>query len=209
MDGLILVDLQNDFFENGALAVPKSNEILEPVNKILDSFKLVIATKDWHPSDHRSFASNNTGVSVGELIELDGLTQIMWPDHCVQGSFGAMFHSNLKTQKIVKVFQKGCNINVDSYSGFYDNAKRGDTGLKSYLNEMNVNRLFIAGLATDYCVKFTALDSVASGFETFLIKDCCRAVNLDADDERSAIEVMRDYGVNIVESSMLASLLNS
>ena len=144
---------------------------------------------------------------MGELIELDGLPQIMWPDHCVQGSFGAMFHSNLKTQKIVKVFQKGCNINVDSYSGFYDNAKRGDTGLKSYLNKMNVNRLFIAGLATDYCVKFTALDAIESGFETLLLEDCCRAVNLDADDEQSAIELMRDHGVDIVDSSMLRNWL--
>ena len=207
MDGLILVDLQNDFFENGALAVPKANEIIEPVNKILDSFRLVIATQDWHPSDHRSFASNNPGVSVGELIEIEGLTQIMWPNHCVQGSFGAMFHSNLNTQKIIKVFQKGCNINVDSYSGFYDNAKRGDTGLKSYLDKMNVNRLFIVGLATDYCVKFTALDAVECGFETFLIQDCCRAVNLDAGDEQNAIDLMRDHGVGLIDSSMLQSLL--
>ena len=207
MDGLILVDLQNDFFENGALAVPKANEIIEPVNKILDSFRLVIATQDWHPSDHRSFASNNPGVSVGELIEIEGLKQIMWPNHCVQGSFGAMFHSNLNTQKIIKVFQKGCNINVDSYSGFYDNAKRGDTGLKSYLDKMNVNRLFIVGLATDYCVKFTALDAVECGFETFLIQDCCRAVNLDAGDEQNAIDLMRDHGVGLIDSSMLQSLL--
>ena len=207
MDGLILVDLQNDFFERGALAVPKANEIIEPVNKILDSFRLVIATQDWHPSDHRSFASNNPGVSVGELIEIEGLTQIMWPNHCVQGSFGAMFHSNLNTQKIIKVFQKGCNINVDSYSGFYDNAKRGDTGLKSYLDKMNVNRLFIVGLATDYCVKFTALDAVECGFETFLIQDCCRAVNLDAGDEQNAIDLMRDHGVGLIDSSMLQSLL--
>ena len=207
MDGLILVDLQNDFFESGALAVPKANEIIEPINKILDSFRLVIATQDWHPSDHRSFASNNPGVSVGELIEIEGLTQIMWPNHCVQGSFGAMFHSNLNTQKIIKVFQKGCNINVDSYSGFYDNAKRGDTGLKSYLDKMNVNRLFIVGLATDYCVKFTALDAVECGFETFLIQDCCRAVNLDAGDEQNAIDLMRDHGVGLIDSSMLQSLL--
>ena len=207
MDGLILVDLQNDFFENGALAVPKANEIIELVNKILDSFRLVIATQDWHPSDHRSFASNNPGVSVGELIEIEGLKQIMWPNHCVQGSFGAMFHSNLNTQKIIKVFQKGCNINVDSYSGFYDNAKRGDTGLKSYLDKMNVNRLFIVGLATDYCVKFTALDAVECGFETFLIQDCCRAVNLDAGDEQNAIDLMRDHGVGLIDSSMLQSLL--
>jgi nicotinamidase/pyrazinamidase len=203
MNCLLLVDIQNDFFENGALAVPDASQILDPLNKVLNDFELVIATQDWHPANHRSFASNNLDVNVGDLVEIDGLQQIMWPDHCIQNSFGAMFHSNLNTQNITKVFQKGCNINVDSYSGFYDNAKRGDTGLKLYLDKINVKKLYIAGLATDYCVKFTALDAVACGYNTFLLSDCCRAVNLKSDDEQDAINLMRDSGVVIMDSSML------
>ena len=124
-------------------------------------------------------------------------------DNNLDNILGAMFHSHVITQNITKVFQKGCNINVDSYSGFYDNARRGDTGLKLYLDKINVKKLYIAGLATDYCVKFTALDAVAFGYNTFLLSDCCRAVNLKSDDEQDAINLMRDSGVVIMDSSML------
>ena len=201
MKAIILVDIQNDFLPGGALAVEHGDQIIPVVNKLIPKFDLVVATQDWHPANHQSFASNHPGSSVGQLIDLHGLPQVLWPDHCIQHSRGAEFSRDLETSSIAKVFRKGSDPKVDSYSGFFDNDKRNDTGLTDYLKEKEVDQVFIVGLATDYCVKYTAIDSVAQGFNTRVILDAVRAVNLNPDDEVKALDEMTASGVNIIESN--------
>ncbi|MCH7725078.1 MAG: bifunctional nicotinamidase/pyrazinamidase [Planctomycetes bacterium] len=202
MKALILVDIQNDFLPGGALGVPHGDEVIPVANRVLPNFPLVIATQDWHPADHGSFAANHAGGQVGETIELDGLDQILWPVHCVQETAGAEFSSALKTSLVQKVFRKGTDSKIDSYSGFFDNARRRATGLGDYLKDRGVNEVFVMGLATDYCVKFTALDAADLGFTTFLIEDGCRGVNLQPEDVSQAIQQMRTAGVTVLNSEM-------
>jgi len=165
-----------------------------------ENFNLVVATQDWHPPNHGSFAASHPGHKVGDIIELDGLDQILWPVHCVQNSEGADFAPGLKTENIQKIFRKGTDPAIDSYSGFFDNGHRKVTGLEEYLRSKGVDRIFLFGLATDYCVKFTALDGVETGFETYVIQDATRAVNLQSDDFDKAIGEMNERGVRIVSS---------
>ena len=198
---LILVDIQNDFLPGGALAVPEGDSIVPVVNRLQEKFDLILATQDYHPVGHSSFAASHTDKKPGEIIDLDGLTQILWPIHCVQGSGGAAFSENLDMSKVAKVFHKGENADIDSYSGFFDNGKRRKTGLEDYLRSKDVDTVYIVGLATDYCVKFTALDAVELGFETFVIKDATKAVNLQPGDFEKALEGMKKAGVNIVASA--------
>ncbi len=205
MKTLILVDLQNDFCKHGALEVPDGDAVIPIANSLLDSFELVVATQDFHPANHGSFAANHPWRKPGQVIDLHGLQQILWPIHCVQHSFGAEFVKTLHIDKINKVFPKGTNPEIDSYSGFFDNGHRGETGLSSFLSKQNVKQVYVLGLATDYCVKFTALDAVGLGFEVFLIVDACRGVNLQADDVANAIEEMREKGVKIINSSDILS----
>lgn len=200
---LIIVDVQNDFLPGGSLAVKEGDQIIPVINKLQEKFDRVIVTQDFHPVDHKSFASNHPEKAVGELIELDGLEQMLWPDHCIQGSEGTEFHKDLSKEKWTKVFQKGMNPEVDSYSGFFDNAKRGDTGLNEYLKDQGIDTLYITGLAQDFCVKFTALDAVSLGFKTFLISDATRAVNVSTQDGENALEQMKEAGVKIIESKEL------
>lgn len=200
MNALILVDIQNDFCPGGALAVPEGDRVVAAANLIAPKFDLVVATQDWHPADHGSFASSHEGKKPGDVIELAGLQQILWPDHCVQNTAGAEFHPELKTSLIKKTFRNGTDKNVDCYSGFFDNARRSSTGLEAYLKDNGVDRVYICGLATDYCVKFTALDAAELGFETYLVEDACRGVNLKAGDAGRALEEMRAAGVKIVSS---------
>lgn len=199
---LIIVDMQNDFCPGGALAVKEGDQIVVLINKLQSKFDLVVATQDWHPRNHKSFARNN-GKKVGEVIELNGLKQILWPDHCVQGTEGAELRKDLDTAKIQKIFQKGTDPNIDSYSGFFDNGHKKATGLGEYLKKQGVDSVYIVGLATDYCVKFTALDAVELGFKTYLIQDACRGVNLQKDDADHAIQEMKAKGVVIVNSDTL------
>ncbi len=206
MTALILVDIQNDFIPGGALAVPEGDRIVPVVNRLQPCFNLVVATQDWHPADHGSFASNHTGRSPGEVIELGGLPQILWPAHCVQGTPGAAFVPGLDRQRWDHVFVKGTDPLIDSYSGFYDNGHRQATGLADYLLQRGVTNVWIAGLATDYCVKFTALDAVKLGFKTHLIEDACRGVDLKPDDVPRAIEEMKAAGVEIVLSQEVLNL---
>ncbi len=201
MDALILVDLQNDFMPGGALAVPEGDEVVSVANRLIPRFPLVVATADWHPADHASFASNQPGHKIGDVIELDGLCQILWPDHCVQGTKGAELHPDLDRGGIQHVVQKGTNPLIDSYSGFFDNGHKQATGLGEYLKDHGVDRVVILGLATDYCVKFTALDALQLGFETILIEDGCRAVNLKRDDGAKALEELRAKGAKILSSA--------
>ena len=197
MNALIVVDLQNDFCPGGALPVPESDRIVAVINHIQRRFDLVVATQDWHTANHGSFAANHPGKKPGDTIELAGLPQILWPTHCVQGTKGAEFHPQLDTSRIARVFRKGADSDVDSYSGFFDNGRRKSTGLSEYLKERGVECVFVCGLATDYCVKFTALDAVNLGFKTYLVEDACRGVELRSGDVRQAIEDMRRQGVDV------------
>ncbi|MEW6709098.1 MAG: bifunctional nicotinamidase/pyrazinamidase [Candidatus Riflebacteria bacterium] len=205
MKALILVDLQNDFMPGGALAVNEGDLVVEPANRLAEKFELVVATQDWHPADHGSFASNHSGRQPGEMAKLDGLDQILWPNHCVQNTTGAEFHPKLQQKLITKVFRKGTNPKVDSYSGFYDNQRRQATGLGDWLREKQVKKVYVMGLATDYCVKFTALDAASEGFNTWLVTDGCRGVNLQPGDVEKALAEMQKAGVKLIESKEIES----
>jgi nicotinamidase/pyrazinamidase len=195
---LILVDLQNDFIPGGALAVPDGDQVIAVANAIMKKFDIVVATQDWHPSDHASFASQYPGRKPGEFIELNGLEQILWPDHCVQDSRGAEFIAGLDVAGITHIVRKGLDKMVDSYSGFFDNDHRKATGLGDYLNGQGIDELAIMGLATDYCVKFTALDARRLGFKTSLIKEGVRGVEINPGDCEKALRAMEDAGVKII-----------
>ena len=203
MNALLVVDIQNDFLPGGALAVADGDQVIPIANRLMDCFALVLATQDWHPAHHGSFAANHPGRQPGEVIDLNGITQILWPVHCVQGSPGAAFSTQIRADRFHKIFKKGIDPGIDSYSGFFDNGWRRSTGLAEYLKERNVDEIFICGLATDYCVKFSALDSISSGLHTSVIEDGCRGVDLKPGDSAAAIAEMRKSGVSIVDSSML------
>ncbi|WP_038180236.1 bifunctional nicotinamidase/pyrazinamidase [Vibrio rhizosphaerae] len=198
---LILVDVQNDFAPSGALPVPQGDEIIPIINQLLPCFDHVIATQDWHPQGHSSFASEHNK-TPGECIELGGVTQVMWPDHCVQGTDGAAFIPGLNTGAIDYIVQKGTNPNVDSYSGFFDNQRIQATGLEDYLRQNGLTDVYIVGLATDYCVKFTALDAVELGFNTWVIQDACRGVDMTPGDVENALSEMQSAGCTFIQSSM-------
>jgi nicotinamidase/pyrazinamidase len=197
---LILVDIQNDFLPGGALAVPDGEAVISVANAMQLRFDLVVATQDWHPANHGSFAANHPGKEPGEAIQLAGLDQILWPTHCVQGTDGAEFASGLHRDRWARVFRKGTDPEVDSYSGFFDNGQRKATGLGAYLHQQQVSQAFVMGLATDYCAKFTALDSRQLGFETWLITDGCRGVGLQEGDLERAIGEMKAAGVACIDS---------
>ena len=199
MEALILVDLQNDFCPGGALAVADGDAVLPVAQRLIPTFEHVIATQDWHPPAHESFASQHEGKSPGQVVQLHGLPQVLWPDHCVQGTRGAEFAVDLGD---AKVFQKGMQPHVDSYSGFFDNGRRGDTGLAAYLRDAGVRDLVIMGLATDYCVRFTVLDALSLGFGVTLIEDGCRGVELNPGDVESAIAAMKDAGAKTAGSAI-------
>ena len=203
MRALILVDIQNDFLPGGALAVPDGDAVVPVANRVQPRFDLVLATQDWHPANHGSFAANHANRRPGETIDLAGLPQILWPVHCVQGTPGAEFAPGLDFSPVRRVFPKGTNPSVDSYSGFFDNGRRQATGLADYLRDQHVNEVYILGLATDYCVKWTALDARELGFETYLITDGCRGVNLAPEDSARALGEMRAAVVHLLESKEL------
>ena len=203
MRALILVDIQNDFLPGGALAVPRGDEVVPVANRVQPVFDLVVATQDWHPPRHGSFASTRPGRKPGEVDELAGLSQVLWPDHCVQGSRGAEFARALEMNRVEAIFRKGTAPSIDSYSGFFDNGHRKATGLGDYLKGLAATDVYVAGLATDYCVKFTALDARKLGFRTFLVQDASRGVELRAGDVARAIDEMRQAGVEVVQSTRL------
>jgi nicotinamidase/pyrazinamidase len=197
---LLLVDLQNDFCPGGALPVSEGDCLIPLVNRLMPRFGLVVATQDWHPADHGSFAANHPGRKVGEVIEIGGLPQVLWPVHCVQHTPGAELHPTLDRGPMAAVFQKGTDPRIDSYSGFFDDGRRKATGLGDFLRERQVTDVFVCGLATDYCVKATALDAAGLGFRVRLIEDACRGVDLQPGDVARAIAEMRAAGVAVVES---------
>jgi nicotinamidase/pyrazinamidase len=201
MDALLVVDIQNDFLPGGALAVPEGDQVIPIANRLMECFTLVLATQDWHPANHGSFAANHPNRQPGEVIDLNGIMQVLWPVHCVQGSYGAAFSTQFRTERLSEVFRKGIDPGIDSYSGFFDNGRKRSTGLAEYLRGRSVDELFICGLATDYCVKFSALDSIDCGIRTRVIEDACRGVNLQPGDSAAAIAEIRNAGVSIVEST--------
>lgn len=202
MPALLLVDLQNDFFAKGALAVKQAEEILPVANTLSQRFSNVIASQDWHPKNHQSFASFHQ-LNPGEVVDLHGIQQVLWPEHCVQNTLGAAFHEKLDCKPIQHVIQKGTNPKLDSYSAFFENDKKTPTGLVEYLKKQGVQTLYILGLATDYCVKYTALDAKALGFEVCLVVDGCQAVNLEPQAGLQALKDMQQVGIKLVNSQAI------
>lgn len=197
----MLIDIQNDFLPGGALAVAEGDQIIPIVNTLQEQFELVVATQDWHPSDHKSFASKHEGKEPFEMTELLGLPQVLWPDHCLQGTTGADFDPTLETKKIEAIFRKGTNPEIDSYSGFYDNGRLKSTGLADYLRGKGVRQLYLAGLAADYCVYYSAKDALDEGFETFVLEDAIRAISQEG--YATARRDILERGGKIIHSSEL------
>lgn len=198
MTALLIVDLQNDFFPGGPMGVPKAEEILPVINDLLDmEWDLVVASQDWHPESHGSFAAVQ-GKPEGEMIKLKGVDQVLWPVHCVQKTTGAELVQRLKVERIDKVVKKGTNSEIDSYSTFFDNKRLKSTGLEKVFRYKSVNDLVVVGLATDYCVKYSVLDALELGFQVTVIPEGCKAINLRQDDEKEALEQMERAGAKIV-----------
>lgn len=195
---LILVDIQNDFIPGGALAVPEGGAVVPVANRLIPEFELVVATQDWHPARHGSFASQHAGRTPGEVVDLNGLPQVLWPDHCVQNTRGAELAPGLDVKAIHKVIRKGTDPGIDSYSGFHDNGHRRSTGLADYLKQERVDELTVIGLATDYCVKFTVLDARQLGFAVRVVRGGIRGVNLAPHDSERAMQAMSDAGAQVV-----------
>lgn len=198
MRTLIVVDVQNDFMPGGALAVPGGDGVIEPLNRVMGRFDLVVATQDWHPPDHVSFASNHKGKEPFDIIDLHGKEQTLWPDHCVQGSQGAELHAGLEEARIEAVFRKGMDREIDSYSALYDNAHLKTTGLAGYLREKGSRELYLGGLAGDFCVYFTIKDALGEGFAVTVIEDAVRAIDDEAYGKLK--QELQDKGVRFVPS---------
>lgn len=203
MKALIIVDLQNDFLPGGALPVPHGDEVIPLANELQRHFRLVVATKDWHPPDHGSFAANHKGKRPGDRIILDGIEQILWPVHCVQNTRGAKFAPTFDTSRIAHVFHKGIEPLIDSYSTFFDNAHRRHTGLAHYLEQRSIKDVYLLGLALDYCVKYSALDARQLGLNTHVILDGCRGIELEHGDIGCALDEMKRVGTVLLKSSDL------
>lgn len=201
MNALLIIDMQNDFIPGGSLAVPEGDKLVPLINDLQKKFDLVIATQDWHPKDHSSFAKNHPGKMEFEIIQLHGIDQILWPVHCVQNSEGAQFHSDLETQKMEAIFRKGTNKEIDSYSGFYDNAHLKSTGLSGYLKDKGVSKLYFCGLAAEYCVYFSIIDALKEGFKAILIEDATKAIS-PKDFEKARKAILRAGGKIITSSEV-------
>ena len=201
-DCLLIIDVQQDFCPGGALAVDGGDQVVATINRLGGHFQHRLLTQDWHPGGHSSFASSHPGRQIFETLELAYGEQVLWPDHCVQGSPGADFHPDLDTHGCELILRKGFRAGIDSYSAFYENDHHTATGLTGYLRNRGFNRVFLAGLATDYCVAYTALDGRREGFEICLIEDACRAIDLEGSLDR-ALQQMDAAGVLRVQSQDL------
>jgi nicotinamidase/pyrazinamidase len=197
---LILVDLQYDFMPGGALAVPRGDEVVAVANALIARYELVVATRDWHPANHGSFASQHPGKKPGDHVLLDGVDQILWPDHCVQNTRGAELHDDLDASAIDHIVFKGIDPLVDSYSTFFDNARKRATGLEGFLLEKGVREVVLMGLATDYCVLYSALDAVTLGFQTSVVQDGCRGIDLRPGDVAASWQRMRAHGIVLLQA---------
>lgn len=195
---LLLIDIQYDFLQGGSLAVTHGNEILAPILIIANQFQNIIATQDWHPAGHQSFASSHRGHKPFDEVIWNQAKQTLWPDHCIQNSKGAQLHSEIQALPLTGLIQKGTHPEIDSYSGFFDNQKKFKTALDAHLKENQISHLVVAGLATDYCVKFTVLDALELGYRVWVYKPGIRAVNLHPDDGKIAVEEMQSRGAEII-----------
>ena len=196
---LIIIDMQNDFCTGGALAVKDGEKIIQCINDAQKEFKTIILTQDWHPQEHSSFASNH-GAEPYTNIEMEYGPQILWPDHCIQGSRGANFHTNLNTNKSDLILRKGSNPKIDSYSAFFENDKNTTTGLEGYLIKKDIKQLYLCGLAFDYCVFYSALDGANLGFEVFVFQDLTKAIDLN-NSEKIAKKSMIEKGIKLINFS--------
>ncbi|NIK90927.1 bifunctional nicotinamidase/pyrazinamidase [Mangrovimonas sp. CR14] len=201
MKALILVDIQNDFLPGGSLAVPEGDTIITTVNQLQPQFDLVVATQDWHPSNHLSFASNHDGLKPFDMIDLFGIKQVLWPDHCIQGSEGSQFSETLDMNAVSAIFRKGMDPKTDSYSGFFDNGRRHHTGLSAYLKSKGIKQVYVCGLAADYCVYYTAKDAQSEGFETYFISDATKAIAQETLD--FALKDLKQHQVKIISTKDL------
>lgn len=202
MKALLIVDLQNDFCPGGALEVAEGDQIVPTVNKLVNVFDAVIQTQDWHPAGHSSFASSHEGKNPYDTIEVDYGEQVLWPDHCVQGSMGAEFHPELNTLKTQVVIRKGFRKAIDSYSTFFENDQKTTTGLTGYLKERGITDLYTVGLATDFCVKWSVLDGIDEGFNMHIVKDAVKGIDLNGSLDQAWKE-MKEKGVSVVTSDDL------
>ena len=202
-DLLLVIDVQNDFCSGGALAVPDGEAVVPVINELAGRFGHVVLTQDWHPGGHLSFASSHAGRQPFETTELDYGTQVLWPDHCVQGTAGAAFHADLALPQAELVLRKGFRPAIDSYSAFFENDQTTPTGLGGYLRERGLDRVFLCGLATDFCVQFSGLDARHLGFETVLVEDACRAIDLEG-SLAAARTKMAEAGVVTVTAGQVA-----
>ena len=199
---LVLIDIQNDFCPGGALAVDKGDEIVEISNKIQEQFKIKIITQDWHPSTHKSFASNHEGKEPLSTVEMFYGQQVLWPNHCIQGTEGSKFHSKLITDSADLIIRKGFRPEIDSYSAFFENDQKTPTGLDGYLKSRGVNKIYLCGLALDFCVYFSAIDGAELGYNVNVVQDACRAIDLDGSLEKS-LNDMKSKGVKFLSTSDL------
>ena len=193
---LIVIDVQNDFCPGGALEVPQGDAILRGINALMPDFDAVVLTQDWHPAGHSSFASSHDDHDPYELITMPYGPQVLWPDHCIQGSIGAQFHPDLQVDRADMIIRKGYNPDIDSYSAFFENDHRTPTGLEGYLRTRGIERLTMVGLALDFCVNFSAVDAAKLGFDVEVREDLCRAIDLDGSLAK-AREGMREAGVTL------------
>lgn len=197
---LIVVDVQNDFCPGGALAVRNGSRVVPAINSLMDSFEVIVGTQDWHPVNHSSFASNNDAEPFS-VKTLNGINQVMWPEHCIQGSNGADFHPDLHADAFNIIIRKGTNPDIDSYSAFTENDGVTVTGLRGWLSELGIKKVYITGLATDFCVLYTALDAVKAGFETYVIEDACKGVDFPEGNVVKAVSAMKEAGIRVVQAA--------
>ena len=201
-DSLLIIDMQYDFMPGGALPVEEGDQIIEEINSVAEIFKsnngIIVLTQDWHPKNHKSFASSYPGKNPGDEFQSEGIGPILWPDHCVQGTQGAKFHEKLKTDLANVIIRKGYNIDVDSYSGFIENDKKSETGLAGLLKSLSLKRIFICGLALDYCCYFTAIDGINFGFEVYFLVNLTKGIDLPPGNISSSLENMRNKGIKFV-----------
>ena len=204
MKALLVVDIQNDFCPGGALAVPNGDSIIPVVNNLIEHYDVIVQTQDWHPHSHSSFASSHDGKDPFDTIEMDYGTQVLWPDHCVQGSKGAEFHKDLNTQKSQVIIRKGFRKAIDSYSTFFENDQKTTTGLSGYLKQRGITDLYTVGLATDFCVKWSILDGIDEGFTMHIVEDAVKGIDLNGSLDE-AWDEMKKKGVKVTQSKDILS----